>query len=135
MPKTKQLMVELSKEACSVIIIGVGNAEFDAMEELDGDGALLRDDRGYACQRDIVQFVEFREAMKRGNLAEQVLKEVPEQVCSHYEKTGYKPQAVVQDMSQFAAQAQNSYNPMMNAVIEQTQQQLAGMQMQPGYNP
>jgi len=46
MPKTKDLIVKLSYEACSVIIIGVGNAEFDAMEELDGDGAPLMNSRG-----------------------------------------------------------------------------------------
>lgn len=60
MPKTKELIVKLSFEACSIIIIGVGDADFDAMEELDGDGGLLRDNNGRACQRDIVQFVEFR---------------------------------------------------------------------------
>lgn len=70
MLKTKDLIVKLSYEACSIIIIGVGNADFDAMEELDGDGAPLRDQRGMKVQSDIVQFVEFRDAVKRGNLAE-----------------------------------------------------------------
>ena len=69
MPKTKEWVVKCSYEACSIIIIGVGDADFDAMEELDGDGGILRDDMGRACQRDIVQFVEFREAQKRGDLA------------------------------------------------------------------
>ena len=101
MSKTKELVVKCSYEACSIIIIGVGSADFDAMEVLDGDGALLRDDYGRECQRDIVQFVEFKEAMKRGNLAEQVLFEVPDQVCGHYEKIGYKPTAIKQDMNQF----------------------------------
>ena len=78
MPQTKQILCKLSHLPASVIIVGVGDADFDAMEELDGDGGLLRDDYGNACVRDIVQFVEFREAMKRGDLAEQVLKEVPE---------------------------------------------------------
>ena len=68
-------------------------------------------------QSDIVQFVEFREAVKRGNLAEQVLHEVPDQVCRHYELAGYKPTHVAQDMSQFQASQQHSYNPVMNAMI------------------
>ena len=127
MSQTKELVVKLSHEACSIIIIGVGNADFDAMEELDGDGALLRDDYGRACVRDIVQFVESREATKRGNLAEEVLREVPDQVCLHYEKIGFVPQAQVQDMAQFEAQAQASYNPIMNALIGSTQQQLQQM--------
>jgi copine 5/8/9 len=41
MPETKSQIVKLSKLGCSVIIIGVGNADFDSMKELDGDGALL----------------------------------------------------------------------------------------------
>lgn len=47
------------------------------MEELDGDGGLLRDNRGRAVERDLVQFVTFKDAMQRGDLAEQVLREVP----------------------------------------------------------
>ena len=36
--------------------------------------------------------------MQRGNLAEQVLKEVPEQVCSYMERVGFKPIAIEQAM-------------------------------------
>ena len=78
MPRTKELMVDLSNMPCSVIIVGVGNADFSAMEELDGDGGLLRDNRGRQVSRDLVQFVIFNEAMQRGDLAEQVLREVPD---------------------------------------------------------
>lgn len=38
MPETKRQIVNLSKLGCSVIIIGVGNADFSGMNELDGDG-------------------------------------------------------------------------------------------------
>jgi len=102
MPATKNLIVDLSELPCSVIIIGVGNADFSMMEELDGDGKLLRGTNG-ASKRDIVQFVRFNEALARGDLAEQVLKEIPEQLCSHMERTAYKPQAVAQDLSHFEA--------------------------------
>ena len=54
MPRTKELMVDLSIMPCSVIIVGVGNADFSAMEELDGDGGLLRDNRGRHVERDLV---------------------------------------------------------------------------------
>ena len=93
MPRTKELLVELSELPCSVIIVGLGDDDFTSMEELDSDVELLKDDNGNACKRDIVQFVEFRNATKRGNLAEEVLKEVPDQVCLHYEKIGFVPQA------------------------------------------
>ena len=69
------------------------------MEELDGDGGRLRNSRGQECARDIVQFVEFNQSMRRGDLAEQVLKEVPEQVCSYMERVGFKPMAIAQDLA------------------------------------
>ena len=68
------------------------------MEELDGDDGVLRDARGNAVRRDLVQFVEFRDAMKRGDLAEQVLKEVPMQLCSHMENVGFNLAPVTQVM-------------------------------------
>lgn len=37
MPRVKQLLVELSAMPCSVVIIGLGDAEFDNMHVLDGD--------------------------------------------------------------------------------------------------
>lgn len=51
------------------------------MVELDSDDKLLTDDDNRPCTRDIVQFVKFLECSKKGNLAEEVLKEVPDQVC------------------------------------------------------
>ena len=77
MSATKHLMVELSKLPCSVVIIGIGSADFEDMYELDGDKSKLVDDDGNQCPRDIVQFVEFKQAAMKGDLAEQVLKEVP----------------------------------------------------------
>ena len=65
------------------------------MEALDGDGQALRDDRGNPCLRDIVQFVRFNESLARGNLAEEVLKEVPPQFCKHMQRIGFKPKAIV----------------------------------------
>lgn len=43
MPETKATIVELSHLPCSVIIIGVGDADFTQMHELDGDDGVLRD--------------------------------------------------------------------------------------------
>lgn len=93
MPKTREILVQLSQTPASVIIVGVGDADFSSMQALDGDGQVLRDLRGNKCSRDIVQFVEFNEAMKRGDLAAQVLKEVPKQVCSYMENVGFVPVA------------------------------------------
>ena len=103
MPATRDLIYQLSFLPCSVIIIGVGSADFSSMEELDGDGGRLTNMQGQPCARDIVQFVEFREAMSRGDLAEQVLKEVPNQLVSYMEMQKIQPIAVQQNMQAFAA--------------------------------
>ena len=54
MPRTKQLIVQLSYLPCSIVIVGIGNADFSTMVELDGDDGILRDDMGTRCQREIV---------------------------------------------------------------------------------
>ena len=91
MSQTKELIVQASNLPTSVIIVGVGNEEFELMEELDCDNGILTSDSGRQASRDIVQFVKFKEAKLRGNLAEEVLKEVPEQLCLYMESIGYVP--------------------------------------------
>lgn len=59
MSDSKSLLVDLSEMPCSVIIVGVGQEDFDDMRELDGDSTLLVDDDDRKAERDIVQFVEF----------------------------------------------------------------------------
>ena len=44
----------------SIIIVGVGNANFENMVELDGDNGLYNSN-GVKALRDIVQFVPFRD--------------------------------------------------------------------------
>jgi hypothetical protein len=90
MSLTKELIVEASHLPCSLIIVGVGEADFTMMEELDCDGTLLRAPSGKIALRDIVQFVEYREATLKGNLAEQVLAELPDQVVDYAMKTGFQ---------------------------------------------
>ena len=85
MHQTRDLIYRLSHMACSVIIVGVGDADFASMEELDGDDGILTNSAGEPCPRDIVQFVEYQSAMHRGDLAEEVLKEVPWQFVSYME--------------------------------------------------
>mmetsp|Transcript_5377 Transcript_5377/g.9894 ORF Transcript_5377/g.9894 Transcript_5377/m.9894 type:complete len:156 (+) Transcript_5377:1208-1675(+) len=92
MPDTKSLIVEASTLPLSIIIVGVGRADFSKMEELDSDGALLRDSRGRTAARDIVQFVPFRDF--HGNatlLAKEVLAEVPQQLTGFMKTKGASP--------------------------------------------
>lgn len=59
--ETRQAIVNAAKLPMSIIIVGVGGADFGAMEFLDGDGGSLRSPSGEVAIRDIVQFVPFRQ--------------------------------------------------------------------------
>ncbi|XP_010776369.1 copine-5b [Notothenia coriiceps] len=54
MAQTKEAIVNGAKLPMSIIIVGVGQAEFDAMVELDGDDIRVSS-RGKLAERDIVQ--------------------------------------------------------------------------------
>jgi len=54
MEVVKARIVDASKLPTSVIIVGVGEADFSLMEELDCDGKLLTDSNGRQASRDIV---------------------------------------------------------------------------------
>ena len=85
MRNTKDLIVEASGYPLSIIIVGVGDADFGQMVELDSDDVIMRNSRGQPATRDIVQFVEFND-FKSGDislLAEEVLSEVPDQIVGY----------------------------------------------------
>ncbi|XP_059186212.1 copine-9-like [Centropristis striata] len=98
MAQTKEAVVNAASLAMSIIIVGVGPAEFDAMEELDGDEVRVSS-RGRFAERDIVQFVPFRDYIDRsGNqvlsmarLAKDVLAEIPDQLLSFMKNRGIEP--------------------------------------------
>jgi hypothetical protein len=76
----------------SIIIIGVGNADFSEMNALDSDGKLMSYG-GKTAVRDIVQFVAYNAAASggAGELAQQVLAEVPNQVLQYMHLHKIKP--------------------------------------------
>lgn len=67
MDKTTDLLVQAATLPLSIIIVGVGNADFGNMDRLDGDGGLYGSN-GARALRDIVQFVPFRSTQLDGNL-------------------------------------------------------------------
>lgn len=108
MPLTKQRLVDLSQLPCSVIIIGLGDDDFDNMEILDGDGPnRLTDDDGRVAERDIVQFVEFTKCVEKGNLAEQVLEEIPDQFIGYMKARSIQIAYQPQDLSKFPPREAN----------------------------
>lgn len=58
--QTRSAIVNASRLPMSIIIVGVGGADFSTMEFLDGDDGRLRSPTGEVAVRDIVQFVPFR---------------------------------------------------------------------------
>nr|XP_006631151.2 PREDICTED: copine-9 [Lepisosteus oculatus] len=107
MVQTKEAIVNASSLPMSIIIVGVGPAEFDAMEELDGDEVRVSS-RGQFAERDIVQFVPFRDYIDRsGNqvlsmarLAKDVLAEIPEQLLSFMKSRGIEPRPALGSTTQ-----------------------------------
>lgn len=94
MDQTKAAIVQASALPMSIIIVGVGGADFEMMEELDADDRLLSAG-GRTAQRDIVQFVPFRNFQQStpAALAQCVLAEVPGQLTGYYGARGISPQA------------------------------------------
>ena len=100
MYQTKNAIINASKLPLSIIIVGVGNADFAAMNELDSDDVRLSVDGKYA-ERDIVQFVPLNKFISKNgptmyvhsqaDLAKEVLAEIPDQMTSYMRSKGFKP--------------------------------------------
>jgi hypothetical protein len=94
MDDTIDAIISLSYRPVSIIIIGVGQADFDDMEALDGDeGVLTSKLSRRSASRDIVQFVAFNKFRRQGieALAAEVLREIPTQVLSFMENNHINP--------------------------------------------
>ncbi|XP_039192146.1 copine-4 isoform X1 [Crotalus tigris] len=96
MADTREAIVHASHLPMSVIIVGVGNADFSDMQMLDGDDGILRSPKGEPVLRDIVQFVPFRnfKHASPAALAKSVLAEVPNQVVDYYNGKAIKPKCM-----------------------------------------
>lgn len=93
MHQTIDAVINASRVPMSIIIVGVGSAEFDAMDQLDSDNGMLSNGATVA-ERDIVQFVPYRNfsgSFASDNLAKEVLFEVPRQLVSFMTQKGIKP--------------------------------------------
>uniref|UniRef100_A0AAY4DQ46 Copine-2 n=1 Tax=Denticeps clupeoides TaxID=299321 RepID=A0AAY4DQ46_9TELE len=97
MDETRHAIVLAAKLPMSIIIVGVGNADFAAMEFLDGDSSVLRSHTGEEAIRDIVQFVPFRDFRNapKETLAKSVLAELPQQVTQYFKQRNLSPSNTV----------------------------------------
>jgi len=96
---TKRALVGASSLPMSVIIVGIGDEDFAAMDILDGDQHRLQY-QGQVAKRDIVQFVEMRKFVSREGgwnkelLAKAVLAEIPGQVTGWMKMKGFVPKII-----------------------------------------
>ncbi|CAG9334743.1 unnamed protein product [Blepharisma stoltei] len=92
MRATIDWIVRGSASPISIVIVGIGNDSFSNMVVLDADEEPLIDSNGKRMERDIVQFVPFREV---GNspvsLAREVLDEIPREIVNFFNKKGIFP--------------------------------------------
>lgn len=99
-----QAIIAASALPLSIIIIGIGNADFGAMETLDADTVALSAG-GVRAARDIVQFVPFRKFTQIGDpytagirLAKEVLAEIPAQFLGYMKLNNIVPRPPRQDI-------------------------------------
>jgi hypothetical protein len=91
MDRTIDLVIQAANLPLSIIIVGIGSANFENMNRLDGDNGLYSSN-GVRCARDIVQFVPFRDVKMNGDiLAKELLAELPGQVVQYMSMIGKPP--------------------------------------------
>eukprot|EP00545_Synedropsis_sp_CCMP1620_P006787 CAMPEP_0119029802 /NCGR_PEP_ID=MMETSP1176-20130426/40706_1 /TAXON_ID=265551 /ORGANISM="Synedropsis recta cf, Strain CCMP1620" /LENGTH=769 /DNA_ID=CAMNT_0006986157 /DNA_START=18 /DNA_END=2327 /DNA_ORIENTATION=+ len=84
--QTKNAIQAASDAPLSIVIVGIGNADFSAMQFLDD----FQSQQG--AGRDIVQFVEFqRYQSNKIHLTQATLDEIPDQVVDYFHGRGLKP--------------------------------------------
>ncbi|KNC82031.1 hypothetical protein SARC_05668 [Sphaeroforma arctica JP610] len=89
--QTVDAIVEASAKAISIVIVGVGSADFSSMDKLDADVTPLIDTKGKTMIRDTVQFVPFRQFTNMNDIAEATLREIPDQVVSYMQSKNITP--------------------------------------------
>ncbi|CAN1761117.1 Protein BONZAI 3 [Linum perenne] len=91
--ETKDAVVLASDLPLSILIVGVGNADFTQMEILDADnGRRLESSTGRVATRDIVQFVPMREVHSgRLSAVQALLEELPGQFLTYVRSRDLKP--------------------------------------------
>jgi hypothetical protein len=111
------LIYKLSLLPVSIVIAGVGSADFTNMHILDGDDVRLCDTKGRPCARDIVQFVNLSAlGNDEPRIAAEVLREIPRQVLEYADLFHVSPGRTFVDISSTA----NNNNSNSSSVISGT---------------
>ncbi|XP_023902123.1 protein BONZAI 1 [Quercus suber] len=91
--ETKDALVKASDLPLSILIVGVGGADFKEMEILDADkGERLENSTGRVASRDIVQFVPFRDVQSGEiSVVQALLSELPTQFLTYMRTRDIQP--------------------------------------------
>ena len=92
--ETKDALVKASDLPLSILIVGVGGADFKEMEILDADkGERLESSTGRVASRDIVQFVPLKDVhgVREVSVIQDLLAELPSQFLTYMRTRGILP--------------------------------------------
>ncbi|KAL0648460.1 hypothetical protein Bca4012_046751 [Brassica carinata] len=91
--ETRDALVSASDLPLSILIVGVGGADYKEMEVLDGDkGERLESSSGRVASRDIVQFVALRDIQYgEVSVVEALLAELPSQFLAYMKNRNITP--------------------------------------------
>ena len=94
---TKNLLIYASNYnlPLSIIFVGIGDNNFDFLNELDGDFDPIKDDKGQVAKRDIVQFVAMKDFVNKATheLSRYTLREIPIQFVSYVDNNHLAPRS------------------------------------------
>ena len=95
MEETIDALVEGSFEPLSVVIVGIGNADFSKMVILDGNDIPLVSRNNVNWMRDLVQFIQFNKYKEDEKaLTKEILEEIPRQIVEYYTLNNYNPEKI-----------------------------------------
>lgn len=95
MEATARSVITACSYPLSIIIVGIGEADFSKMKELDGDEQVLQSG-GKKAPRDIVQFVPYKNFANAARLAKETLAEIPRQFLEFMKMKQIKPNPPLQ---------------------------------------
>ena len=115
MEATIDALVEGSFLPLSVIIVGIGEADFSKMVILDGNDIPLVSSDKVRWVRDLVQFIQYNKYKNdEKTLTKEILEEIPRQIIEYYTQNNYNPDKIKTISRQNSIQNANSFKNNIN---------------------